>query len=125
MSGVCAPTGRRAFLCCSAAALAAMAGYATAQNDPRRIHLSARKFEFTPAEISAVAGQAVTLVVTTTDFAHGFSLPDFELRGDCMPGRELVLRLTPRKVGRFGFVCDNFCGEGHDEMSGILVVTAG
>ena len=124
MSGACAPTGRRTFLCGSAAALTALAGYAIGQAVARRVHLAARKFEFTPAEISVVAGQAITLVITTADFTHGFSLPDFELRGDCVPGRDLVLRFTPNKVGRFGFVCDNFCGEGHDDMSGFLVVTA-
>lgn len=118
------PVGRRAFLCGSAASLAALAAYASGQTNARRIHLTARKFEFTPAEISVVAGRAITLVIATADFTHGFSLPDFELRGDCVPGRELVLRFTPQKVGRFGFVCDNFCGEGHDEMSGILIVTA-
>ncbi len=124
MSGVRTRTGRRGFLCGSSAALAVLAGYATGQDDARRVQLAARKFEFTPAEISVIAGQAITLVVTTADFSHGVSLPDFGLRGDCVPGRELVLRFTPSKVGRFGFVCDNFCGEGHDEMSGFLVVTA-
>lgn len=124
MSGMRAPLGRRAFLGGTAAGLAALAGYASSQVDVRHIQLMVRKFEFAPAEISVVAGQAITLLITASDFTHGFSLPDFELRGDCVPGRELVLRFTPQKVGRFGFVCDNFCGEGHDEMSGILIVTA-
>ena len=114
---------RRRFLRAAAATLATLAGYAAGQAAPRRIELVARKFEFTPAEISVVAGRPVTLVIRTLDFAHGFSMPDFSVRADCVPGRDVEVSFTPDKVGRFGFVCDNFCGEGHDEMSGLLIVT--
>ena len=115
--------GRRRFLRGAAGALATLAGYAAGQAAPRRIELVARKFEFTPAEISVTVGQPVTLVIRTLDFAHGVSLPDFERRADCLPGREVEISFTPDKVGRFGFVCDNFCGDGHDQMSGLLIVT--
>jgi heme/copper-type cytochrome/quinol oxidase subunit 2 len=27
--------------------------------------------------------------------------------------------------GRYHYLCDNFCGDGHDRMSGILIVTPG
>ena len=114
---------RRRFLCAAAGTLATLAGYAAGQAAPRRIELVARKFEFTPAEISVAVGHPVTLVIRTLDFAHGFSMPDFSVRADCVPGRDVEISFTPDKVGRFGFVCDNFCGEGHDEMSGLLVVT--
>jgi cytochrome c oxidase subunit 2 len=29
---------------------------------------------------------------------------------------------TPDRAGRFVFLCDNFCGEGHDRMTGFLLV---
>jgi cytochrome c oxidase subunit 2 len=32
------------------------------------------------------------------------------------------VRVVPQKAGRFEFHCDVFCGSGHEEMSGILVV---
>ena len=41
-----------------------------------------------------------------------------------MPGREVEISFTPDKVGRFSFVCDNFRGEGHDEMNGMSIVTS-
>ena len=31
-------------------------------------------------------------------------------------------RMRPDRAGRFVFLCDNFCGEGHDRMTGFLVV---
>jgi len=30
---------------------------------------------------------------------------------------------NPDKTGRFPFACDVFCGTGHEDMSGTLVVT--
>jgi cytochrome c oxidase subunit 2 len=33
------------------------------------------------------------------------------------------LQLTPDKSGTFTFLCDVFCGTGHEEMSGTLIVS--
>jgi cytochrome c oxidase subunit 2 len=104
-----------------AAACAAMALVARAATQ-RRIEILARKFEFVPAEIPVRAGEAITLVVTAADFVHGFTMPDFGVRRDLVPGKAVEMTITPRTAGRFHYLCDNFCGEGHDRMSGILVV---
>jgi cytochrome c oxidase subunit 2 len=32
------------------------------------------------------------------------------------------VRFTPDKVGRFNFHCDLFCGSGHEDMMGTLIV---
>jgi cytochrome c oxidase subunit 2 len=32
------------------------------------------------------------------------------------------IRFVPDKSGKFTFLCDVFCGEGHEEMSGTLTV---
>ena len=89
----------------------------------KRIELAAKKFEFGPAEIRVRKGEPVTLVLHTEDFAHGFSVPDFNLRADLVPGRSIEVTFTPDRAGRFVFLCDNFCGEDHDAMTGFLVVT--
>lgn len=99
-------------------ALASAGGSAKAQ----RIELAARKFEFSAAEIRVKKGQPVTLVLRAEDFAHGFSVPDFNIRADLVPGKSVEITFTPDRAGRFAFLCDNFCGEEHDFMSGTLVV---
>jgi cytochrome c oxidase subunit 2 len=33
------------------------------------------------------------------------------------------VRIVPDKVGRFVFACDNFCGDGHEDMEGVIVVS--
>ncbi len=95
---------------------------ATSQTAPRRIAIKASKFEFSPAEVSVERGSPVTLVITATDYAHGFNLSDFNVRRDLIPGKDVELTFTPDKAGRFVFACDNFCGDGHDDMSGVLIV---
>ena len=38
------------------------------------------------------------------------------------PGKTTVIRFTPEKAGVYDFLCDNFCGSGHEEMNGRIVV---
>jgi cytochrome c oxidase subunit 2 len=54
----------------------------------------------------------------------GFDAPDFNARADIVPGQTARLRLVPDKVGTFTFLCDIFCGSGHETMSGTINVVA-
>ena len=60
----------------------------------------------------------------TADFLMGFSVPDFNARADIIPGKVARLRVVPDKTGTFTFLCDIFCGSGHETMSGSLTVVA-
>ena len=90
----------------------------------RIIEIEASRFAFTPAEITARQGEVVTLALKAIDFAHGFFIPDLNVRTDLMPGRVVSLRLKVDRPGRYAFLCDNFCGDGHEQMNGLLVVQA-
>jgi cytochrome c oxidase subunit II len=115
---------RLAWSLLAAAALCGPAGYYAAQAaGAERIVVSAKKFSFDKQEIRVKKGRPVTLVLSSSDFEHGFSVPDFNVRADFVPGKTVELTFTPDRAGRFEFLCDNFCGEGHDGMSGFLVVT--
>ena len=100
-------------------ALAACAGTGPAE---RVIDIVARKFEFLPDEIHVKKGETITLRLTAPEVAMGFNLADFKLRADIVPGQVAMLRLTPDQAGRFFFLCDVFCGNGHEDMSGMLIV---
>ena len=116
---------RRSFLLATlaAAAAAGVGGIAIAQAAPRVIQVSARRFVFTPNEITARKGEPVVFELTTEDVFMGFNLPDFNARSDIVPGKVMRVSLTPDKVGKFTFLCDVFCGEGHEAMNGTLTVT--
>jgi cytochrome c oxidase subunit II len=94
-----------------------------AQSNPRVIAIGAKKFEFTPDEITLKRGEPVILELTASDVTMGFKAVDFGLRTDIPPGMPVRLHLTPEKPGKFTFFCDVFCGDDHELMTGIITVT--
>ena len=116
--------GRRALLgAAGALALGSWAAFALAQPRERVIKIVARKFSFSPAEIQLKKGEPVVLEFTTLDVMMGFKATDFGVRTDIVPGQTSRLRFTPDKVGHFAFNCDVFCGSGHEDMGGTLIVS--
>lgn len=88
----------------------------------RIIEIEARRFRYTPNMIVVKRGERITLAVRALDFAHGFSLPDLNIRADLIPGQVVTIPMQPMQAGRFSFLCDNFCGESHEDMNGALIV---
>ena len=94
----------------------------TAASEPFVVKIVAQKFKYTPNEIILKKGQASVLEFTALDFVHGFHLPDLKIRSDLIPGRVTRIELKIDKEGTYEFLCDNFCGDGHEEMAGKIVV---
>ena len=119
---------RRNFSIGTAAAalgLASSAGYLRAQapaSRPKVIKIVAKRFEYTPSHMTLKKGEPVMLELTTQDVVMGFNLPDFGLRADMVPDMVTRLPFVPDKTGTFTFLCDIFCGSGHEEMQGTLTV---
>ena len=115
--------------CVAIATMAVMLGslgaYVAAQSaEPKEkvIKITAKKFNYTPGEVKLRKGVPVILEFRTQDVLMGFNLPDFNARADIVPGKTTRLRLVPDKTGTFVFLCDVFCGTGHEEMNGKLIV---
>jgi cytochrome c oxidase subunit 2 len=86
------------------------------------IPVTAERFKFTPAVIELKLGQPVVLELTTLDRKHGFQVPDLKVDESIEPGKVTRVRIVPDKAGTFPFHCDIFCGSGHEEMVGEIVV---
>ena len=86
------------------------------------VAISAKKFEFTPKEITLKKGEPVTLRVTSEDRDHGFLQEDFGLDLDVQPGKVSEVTITPKTAGRFVAICDDFCGSGHGNMKMVINV---
>jgi cytochrome c oxidase subunit 2 len=86
------------------------------------VRITAKRFEYSPAEVHLKRGVPVVLELVSLDRTHGFDAPDLGLRSDIKPGEPTRLRFVPEKTGRFGFHCDVFCGSGHEDMTGEIVV---
>ena len=86
------------------------------------IKITAKKFEYNPKELTLKKGVPVVLEFTSLDRLHGFNCPGLGVRADIKPGKVAKVPLTPQKVGDFEFHCDNFCGSGHTDMTGMFHV---
>ena len=105
----------------SALTAGGIAGWAQAQA-PRQISLVAKRFAFTPNEIPIRVGERIVLLLESLDYEHGFSVPDLRLRADFVPGRVTRVELQATKAGTLDFLCDNFCGDDHEDMHGRFIV---
>ena len=92
--------------------------------EPRVIAVRAKKFDYTPSEITVKVGEPVVLEFSTEDVHMGFDAPGLGLSADIVPGKPVRVPFTAAKSGSFDFACDVFCGSGHEEMSGVIKVTA-
>lgn len=106
-----------------ALALGSLSVLALAKPKARVIKVVAKKFVFVPDEIRVKKGESVVLQFTAPEVPMGFNLADFKLRTDIIPGKPATLLFTPDKTGSFTFLCDIFCGSGHEDMNGTLIVS--
>ncbi len=95
-----------------------------AQGEPRVIEVVASKFAFEPARIEVTEGERIRLVVTSADGVHGIGIKKFKVEKLVPRGGEAVtMDFVASAVGTFPIVCSEYCGKGHDEMKGALIVT--
>jgi cytochrome c oxidase subunit 2 len=70
-------------------------------------------------------GERVRLVLRTADGLHGIELKKFKIKKEIPRGNKpVVVDFTADEAGRFPFFCSEYCGDGHDDMKGVLVVNA-
>jgi cytochrome c oxidase subunit 2 len=86
------------------------------------VHMTAKKFEYTPSQITLKKGVPVILEIIALDRDHGFKVPELGIRADLKSGQVTRVRIVPDRTGTFEFRCDVFCGSGHEDMSGEIVV---
>jgi cytochrome c oxidase subunit II len=89
---------------------------------PRVVEITAKRFEFTPKEITLKQGEPVTLRLTTEDVTHGFYMKKLGIDAVIEPGPPTEVTFTPQEAGTFTTICDHFCGEGHGNMHMKIIV---
>ncbi|MBI4053150.1 MAG: cytochrome c oxidase subunit II [Candidatus Diapherotrites archaeon] len=82
----------------------------------------AKQFEFVPGTITVKKGDTVRLKITSKDVEHGIAIPEFGVDKTIPAGETVTVEFVASKTGTFEFHCNVFCGEGHKEMTGKLVV---
>jgi len=97
--------------------------YFSGQAAPRRIEITAKRFDFTPGDITLKKGEPVVLVLSSADTDHGLKFKELNLVVNAKKGQTNEVAFTPDKVGTFVGQCSVFCGSGHGSMKMTLHVT--
>jgi len=88
-----------------------------AQDAPKRIEVTAKRFTYEPANITVKKGEPVILVIKSADVAHGLRFRDLDLNARIPKGGTAELKFTLDKTGDFVGHCSVFCGSGHGGMT--------
>ena len=108
-----------------AAASAPVDSRAKRQGEPREILVVAKRFGFEPARVEVKEGERIRLVVSSEDGVHGLEIKKFRVNKKIPRGGDKVtMDFVASAPGEYPILCSEYCGEGHEEMKGALVVVA-
>lgn len=88
----------------------------------REFSVEAKQWEFNPSTITVNQGDTVKLTIKSVDVAHGIAIPAFGIDKQLESGKEVEIEFVADKTGEFPFYCAVFCGQGHKDMTGTIIV---
>ena len=93
--------------------------------DERTIEIVATRFAFEPSRIEVTEGERVKLLVKSGDGVHGVEIQKFKVNKKVPRGGDpITIEFVASAAGEFPILCSEYCGDGHEDMKGMLVVTA-
>jgi len=88
----------------------------------KEINVIAKQWKFEPNSIEVNLNDKVILHIKSVDVTHGIAIPDFGISKQLSPGSEETIEFVANKKGTFSFFCNVYCGQGHKDMKGELIV---
>ncbi len=85
------------------------------------VYMLGRLWQWYPV-VKLKKGETYRLHLSSLDLVHGFALFPLNLNFMVLPGYEYVLTITPTEKGEVYAVCNEFCGIGHHQMVGKIIV---
>ncbi len=73
-------------------------------------------------EVRLPINRPVKVLLRSKDVIHDFYVPQMRAKMDMVPGMETYFWFTPTRLGEFEVLCLKYCGLGHYNMRGHLVV---
>lgn len=88
------------------------------------VYIVGRQFIWMPNEIRLVDPKQVTFYVISEDVIHGFEIAGTNVNFMVFPGYVSVLTWYPPEdlEGELPIICNEYCGIGHQFMSGTLII---
>ena len=73
-------------------------------------------------ELHLPVNQSYKFVLRSKDVLHNFTVPQFRVKMDLVPGMTPYAWLKPTRTGRYDIMCEELCGVAHFAMRGAVVV---
>jgi len=105
------------------------------------VQMTAKKYDFSPAQVHVKRGMKIQLRITAIDRDHGFTIVSDPVGDDSSPhtglvftspagsdgwrlkkGKETMIEFVARAPGMYNFQCSLVCGLHHGRMKGQLIV---
>jgi cytochrome c oxidase subunit 2 len=96
------------------------------------ISMTADYWSFEPSPIMVKKGETVRLVITSVNNLmpmtimmfpdHGIDIEDYDIGYTLPVGETVTIEFVADKIGEFHFHCSVYCGIGHEDMHGELIV---
>lgn len=102
--------------------LSAPPARAQATDQPKVIEITAKRFGFTPDNITLKKGEPVVLRLSSQDVTHGFFVRALKVDELIEPGKTTEVKVEPQTTGTFTVICHHFCGAGHGNMKMTVTV---
>ena len=74
------------------------------------------------ATVHIPLGEPVRFWLRSKDVLHNFTVAQFRVKMDAVPGMESFMWLEPTKVGEYELLCEELCGIAHHAMRGRVIV---
>lgn len=104
------------------------------QTDPHRIEVAGNPLGLVGEDSAAAddivvrgavhlpVGRTAVIRLRSRDVLHSFSVAQFRVKQDVVPGMEIPTKFIPTRVGAYEIACAEVCGMGHYQMNGRVVV---
>jgi cytochrome c oxidase subunit II len=73
-------------------------------------------------ELYMPLGKPTLIELSSKDVIHSFSIPEFRIKQDAVPGMNIEVWVEPTMTGHFELGCAQLCGVGHSFMRGDVYV---
>jgi cytochrome c oxidase subunit 2 len=89
------------------------------------VHLVAKMWAFDPPEVRLPPGADVDLYLSALDVTHGLYIEQTNVNLMAVPGSVNAARVRFDTEGEYGMICHEYCGLGHQNMMGKIVIAKG
>lgn len=86
------------------------------QQAVKEFKINAYKYYFSPDIMTVEKGDKVKITINNADVLHGIRIPELGVDGN------ETIEFTADRSGEFIWYCNNYCGDGHRQMQGTLII---